>query len=554
MSLRIITTVLLLSLSLVGFSQKEILLHLDKPYYVSGEIAWFKLYLPTEYEDQNCMLKVNLARSNGSIVDEFFLKTEGGSSVEGYYKFGYDIPSDQYQLLFSALNTASNEEQIVGKYEVPVYNDLTPPSANSSGAAGSSSTEEYTKTGDLNVIIEFSKDTYLPRDEIRMRIRTNNNENSPVPANISISVVDADLIGRNHKTQSVQVDESSTSDISNLSENIYRKGRITNEEGAGLRTNVIGAFSGLENAMFYTKSNDNGEYVLDLPDFDGSKPIQLTGNIFEEHADITLDFEDNIGSQSGSSLQFDETINNYLTTSRNRKKIYQFYKKTEAYIDQAQVQIDEKELKPNSTFRLKDYEAFENMAAFFNELLSSNLDFPTTDDGNFIARMYNPEARGQIRHFSGAPIFILDGKMTDDADFVGKMSTETVESADLYFITKDIRQQFGTFGSSPFVFIHTNQPDIAIPENDADDIFRMNGIQPQGQFMGITEEDRSGGVPIFRPMVHWDANQNTNQSGFVNIPFNHSDDVGTFLVTVVARDNEGNLSVGRGVYKVGNVN
>ena len=51
------------------------LVHLDKSFYVTGEVIWFKLYLPKAHQGQGFTLRVALFNPKGEVASYFFLPT-----------------------------------------------------------------------------------------------------------------------------------------------------------------------------------------------------------------------------------------------------------------------------------------------------------------------------------------------------------------------------------------------------------------------------------------------------------------------------------------------
>ena len=61
---------------------ENIYLHLDKSFYVTGEIIWYKLYLGTNLKDQPITIRATVANPEGKIVGDNFLKSEGRTGLD----------------------------------------------------------------------------------------------------------------------------------------------------------------------------------------------------------------------------------------------------------------------------------------------------------------------------------------------------------------------------------------------------------------------------------------------------------------------------------------
>ncbi len=530
----------LLLIGAISILSGQAYLHTDKSFYVAGEVIWYKLYLPEPFNEKNLAVRVDVTDSNGVLRESYFLKSQGKTYLHGYYKTPYTLVQGYYDFRFFVAEEQGMTEKPLAVFGVPVYNDLQTPVANGTPDPVIAGSDPMPPQGGLVIELSPVQSTVHPGGTVDMSISVRDENGEAVDANMSVSVIDRNLIksAQNEMVRGAEIEDQLQ--YIPLSSTLYHSGKIVGDNGEPLQGNVLGVYSSTENRMFYTKSNDEGDFIIGLPDYKGKKPVQMIGFIFEEHPSIHIVRNERHDPKSVGMPVYNEEIENYFEASRKRKKIYQFFKVEESPIQVEVPEIDVKQLKPNGTFNIKEYEDFRNIAEFFNELINSQLDFPKNRDGTFSARMYNPEGRGNIRHFTGDPIFIIDGKITRNADFIGKMSLDGIESVDLYFITKSIRDDFGTFGNSAFVFIHTTLPEINIPEEEEEDIFIVSGIQPEGKFLEGRSGVGDGYVPVFRPVIFWDPEVVVN-NGKTEISFEQSDDVSDFEVIVVAQDAYGNL-------------
>ena len=507
-------------------------IHLNKPYYVTGEVVRYAFNPPSQMANKEYKVKVKVVASNGVIVDDYFLQHEPGKSVSGYFKVPFDVASDVYNLQFYAADANSYEEASIGSFSLGIYNDLQASESYPIASGG-----QGVNGGPLTITVDVP-DFIKGGTSTNLKISVTDASGKKVKARQSIAIFDESIHGSLGADQLIQQSEATI--VANPTNSIYAKG-IVKSEGVPVQVNVLGAYNGTIQKMEYAKTNKAGEYTLDVPDFEGDLPFQFLPYIFEEYQTIDVVPERVTTSAVQKTMAPSDEILNYLTQSRLRKKIYQAYKTTESDLKLEELKYDVNSLKSNTTFKIKEYQSFKNMAAFFNELLNSNLEFLSQKDTTFKARMYNPEARGLVRHFTGEPIFIIDDKITKDATFIGTMSLDNIETAELFYITKDIRENFGTFGSRPYVKIKTSVPDILVPADELDDIFTFKGIQPK-EVMGVAKE---GNVPNLKPNVFWDANSKAN------VTFEPTMDRGNFAIQVLAVSEDGRIGMTKVNYVVG---
>lgn len=525
--------ILILSVAFQVIAQaQQSAIHLNKPYYVTGEVLRYAFYPPSAMESKTYKVKVKIVASNGVIIDDYFLQHTPGQNVSGYFKVPFDVASDIYSLQFFAADAGSFEEASLGAFDVGIYNDLT-----ASETYPVASKDQSVKEGQLNVTVDVP-DFIRGGTATNLKISVTDASGKTVKARKSIAIFDESVHGAQGSNHLMQVSDATI--VENPTNSIYAKG-IVKSEGTPVQINVLGAYNGTTQTMEYAKTNKSGGYTLDVGDFKGELPFQFLPYIFEEYMTIDVVPERLSAAVSEKRMQPSAEILNYLTQSRLRKKIYQAYKTTESDLKTEPIEYKVKPLKSNTTFKIKEYQSFKNMAAFFNELLNSNLEFLSQKDTTFKARMYNPEARGLVRHFTGEPIFIIDDKITKDATFIGTMSLDNIETAELFYITKEIRKNFGTFGSRPFVKITTSVPDILVPADELDDIFTFKGIQPTEMSTGKAANN----APNLRPDVFWDANAGTN------VNFKPTMDRSNFAIQVLAITDDGRIGMTKVNYVVG---
>ena len=56
-------------------------------------------------------------------------------------------------------------------------------------------------------------------------------------------------------------------------------------------------------------------------------------------------------------------------------------------------------------------------------------------------------------------------------------------------------------------------------------------------------------IPVFKPSVYWHPALDIKKPGDGNVKFNASDDISTFMVTVVAETADGQILTGTSSYK-----
>ncbi len=520
---------------LTVLTQAQFTLHLDKQYYVVGEVAWYKLYLPQE---QDATVRVVLSDSNANRLDDFYLKSEGKSFIEGYFKIPFNYKSGLYRLSFF---TTDEDQNLIIDPVIPIYNDL------SSHKGGISTTEkQYNQNtlvdGQLKIEIQLNQNDFQRRSSVEATVSITDSSGNPVSATVSVAVSDEKLAA------GAQV-LNSTTNIPTIGNTLEVSGVLKNDEGKPIRAGILGMYSRDENRMYYSKANEMGEFSFTLPDYYTQKPVQFIGYQFE-HKSIKVDLDDLPIAPINDEIVYTEEIIEYLNLSQQRKKIYQINTSIETNLDIETYQPDAQILKPEFSYKIKDYESFDFMHNFFGELITP-LKFSLQKDSTFKAILTNPSGRkGSFTVLSGPPLFIIDGKLTRNADYVAKLDMDYIDKVSLFYKTDALRRQFNAIGSSGVVMITTNLRNVELPEEDEEDFFILKGIQPKATFPVFEPAEVPKLQPFFRPQLYWNPSIETDKNGKASFQFYQSDDRSRFKIQVVAKSKEGEIGIAETFYDV----
>lgn len=528
----------------------ETLLHLDKSFYATGEIVWFKLYLPFTWKDADVAINTSILDSEGQTIDQFFIKTEGRTYVNGYYQVPYDQRSGYLEIQFTASSDAQKAENVIGHYSFPVYNDLEVPKDIKLVDQPAQISEPQLYAEELNININLLENQVACRDIVHVQLNVIDNEGKPVSGHASISVKEIEVykpVGAEVRTLPL----SYTIDQSDLKSEIYTRGQLTNPDGSPLQMNVLGGYVGRDQKVYYSKSFENGNFEITLPDFTGRKIIQLVGFQYEK-PDLrsTMTFPQALSADYG--IIYTEEIIKYLELSRLRKKIYQYFNAAETDLQTAEIDVPAQELKPDARYSVKEYESFKDMKSFFGELLTP-LRFKLEKDSTYAATLFN--AKGGRRSntiLNGPPLFIIDGKMTRNADFVARLPISAVETVELFLDAPKVRSYFQAIGVSGVVKISTSIANLKLPDADAGNIHPIFGLQPKADFPAIKKQpDQLGDhQPYFRPQLFWKPDLNIEVGAATEFSFLQSDDAGAFEIKVVFQSEDGRRVTATHQYEV----
>lgn len=527
---------LLLSFANIGFAQNAVL-HLDKSFYVTGEVAWYKLYLPKSEENKEAIVHVLVSDRNGDVLEQFYLQASEKGYVEGYYKIPFDLVSDNYRI--SMLKTTPSEESLATAV-FPVYNDLLKEKREIIPDSLIENRQALA-LDDLLVELQLNKSSYSPREMVRGTISVKDKSGTPVKANISVTVNDAALVAND-----LTVGATINGTIGNA---IAVRGTLFDGNGTPSKASVLGMYSSLEDRIFYCSAKEEGAFELKPPLFHGKRPVQFIGYQFE-HQEIGIQLKERKMPPIKTEFFYSEAIRNYLALSQKRKKIFQIYTALESKLETEKIKLDVQELESAFTYIIDEYESFDQMRNFFGELITP-LKFILQEDSTYHAELYNPSGLYDANTvLSGDPLFIIDGKLTRNADFVARMDMDYIEEVKLMYKPENLRKKFKAIGRSGVVKITTNLRDVPISEKEADDVFSINGLQPIATYPVFSPNNTPAGQPFFRPQLYWNPDVMSDNKGAANFSFYQSDDVSNFTVRIVAQGENGEFGATSKVYQV----
>jgi hypothetical protein len=475
-------------------------LQFDRPFHVAGEVSWFTAYLATPAPQKVRMVVYGM---DGSVIDYFFLDTDEQNRVSGHFRFPYGATTSYYRFQLQALST---DDQLVtlGTFRHAVYADKrvepdsrTPGTTASMPAAGGLSVQ--TENGQLT-ISGLKGQAY------------------------SLSIVNDNIIPASPGSLQTAAEQTP----GQWKDTLFYSGTVTDTTGRPIQTNLLPFFDPATYRLFFTKSDAAGNFQLELASFEEAKSIQghdLNSNDIK--VKLTLPELEPITERPAIT----NAVVNYIDLSRRRKKIYQLFATVETPLEFTVTEQKRRVLDPNRDFDVQDYKSFPDMYTFFKEV-AGELRIRVRK-GEYISRLYNAPNQ---RFFGDTPLFIVDGKLTRDANYINKMSPAEVEYLAFYYNNGELRRDFPALGGNGVVQIETVRTPTNFPSADAEDILPIRGLQPAASF---SPREANGNVPAVSPLLLWHVGQGGEDS--VNLPLPSTDDYGSYRITVVARDEAGGI-------------
>lgn len=525
----------------VSGTGNQCVVQLDKAFYVTGEVVWYALFTPYNENFDSAVVEVTVLDSEGRLMKKHFQRLREGSA-HGYLQIPYDWNSGVYYLIVNGFQSDASLVELIS-VPLPLYNDLTfVPDPEGSGIPPSSEERSPRVDHALTIEIKTNKPVYGPREPVRATIQVRDADGKPVKARLSVAVVDAVLCGESSPAiPTIHFGKMFWNDF-RLSKKRLFAGMVRHEAGQPLQTFYLAGYQSDSHRLHFARSDATGRFNFELPDFYGQRPFQLTDYQSEN---IKTRLEDHRASRTPLPLPFNETIGRYIQLSRQRKKINKVFNTQEMSLHPEFPAVDSGRFEADRELRIADYTRMEDLPAFFREI-STPLKF-RREGAQYIAKMFNPARRAR-EFYDQDPIFFIDGQLTRNADFVAGLDMKNIESIELFFDSDKLYDQFGVLGNNGVVRIFSLTGSFQVPEEDARNIFRIEGFQPPASF---PELPTAGPLhPLFRPQLWWAPKVQTDERGQAQIEFRNADALSTFRISVLAGDIAGNTGTGEAAYHV----
>jgi hypothetical protein len=479
------------------------------------------------------MMSLSLVNEKEEIVRQGFVRAAARGGASAYLRLPFDQPSGMYRLALCAHD--STQSRLLALAQVPVYNDLEPwPAETLQVPLLDPAPPVATRAARL----ELEKERFRPREEVAPRLLLSA-EAWPLAA--SLAAVDQALLGEADAPALFRGDPLPGDYLPPTA--ITARGLLRDSAGMPLKTFSLAAFIPRLDTVLYALSDDAGRFAFDFPALHGDYAVQFIDFMHDEiEATIAFELPDLPPPQP---LRYTESIARYLELSRQRKKIYQSFGRLESPPLSLPPAILPLPRRPDRVFILRDYPDFGDLPGFFREV-PSPLDF-RRDEDKWWARMFNPASRVRS-YFGKAPLFLVNGRLTRDAHYIAGMKTQALERVSLFFLPKTSFAYFGRLGLNGVVVIDSREALPPLPANDARNIHSIPGLIPEAAFPAAIPEQKH--LPAFRPLVFWQSRLEVGTHGQATARFHCTDDLGEFVIWVVAQDEGGEIYTARATYRV----
>lgn len=238
---------LLLFLTLVTLSSVEAQLgrslqpswiHLNKPFYVTGDDLAFQLYLAPEFSGEDILVQSILFGANGEPVLYNYWR-QAKNHVSGRFQLPERLPTGWYYLSLRAWDKHRQSERVLHQAPLAIYNDQTPisPEAVSQREPARETAEVKIPEKELQIELETIPANPEPGQEVTLTIKVTDRRGRPVVASCSASITDWQLLST---SLAMGMDNLQASDSlrvvtpDRLSSNFYWQGLVQDIDGENI--------------------------------------------------------------------------------------------------------------------------------------------------------------------------------------------------------------------------------------------------------------------------------------------------------------------------------
>ncbi|MEM9675881.1 MAG: hypothetical protein AAF992_25040 [Bacteroidota bacterium] len=517
----------------------QLYVHLDKSFYATGETLWYKVYFL--YQDTSSVksniVYLDLISPTGEVlVHQKLLRdhlhTHGEINIPPDWEEGY------YTLRCYTRWNLNFGDDAIYQQRIPIYNPYE-------NLVSSASTPPVAQTviksneRDLNISLQTRQQVYGKNDDVQVTITVTDAAQQPVNANLSLAVLDTDLINLDENTTVAERQSFPDTSIDPVSLN------YTPEEALALAMTVASPTTSelvssqfisvyrVEDQEFINTSIEQGELSVSLPNFFGSRTFQIHNHNPFQAASPSVAVHSILDSLPSpklldSSPSRTPEVERYLRLSKLRNKLQEIFESSPPP-SAGNTALQTNTFIPNKTYSIDKFQLMKTVEDFVsNVLVKASI---SSDDGQKSVRLFDPIDQ---RYLEDNPWYMINGYLTTLEEEVLAMSLSQIEKIDIFLQPKTVAQQFPfLMARGGVIAIYTKDkkpPTDFIAERNT---FTWQGFHSPLPFEGQRRvESQDDKVPDFRPLVYWEPVIETDEQGRAVVTFPNSKAISQFSIQV----------------------
>jgi hypothetical protein len=530
-----------------NYIQEKIYLHTDKNTYLTGEIAWFKVYnteaISNNPSDISKIAYVEVLDNNNTAVLQAKIGLVNGLGTGSLF-FPNNLSSGNYTIRAYTNWMKNDDTDMIFEKSISIYNSKL----NSEFIKKVANQAPFKKNSNLNTLqlsVAINK-TYTTRKTIEIAINTKDLSGNPTASSLSMSIYKLDEMQSVDSLSIVnylsQKNSSMSGEIKFLPE---YNGHIIS--GSIINSNtqkpISEAFVYLSipgtNTQFKTSLSDrNGRFKFDMPNlYNEGQIIVQTEKQYNQLSKITID-NPFFKRSTISTLALKDTVNKELLLDRHiNVEVAQYYSK-ENYTVFNPFHYDTSSFyyKPDRTYLLDNFVRFSTLEEVIREYVTPIS--ITKKKGQFEMNVYDEE---QKQFFENSPLVLLNGVPIFDVDNLMRIDPLKIRKLDVLMRT----YYYGNAVFSGVInFITYNgkiEEENLIPSLS---YFNYDGLQKQRNFYTPTyetDDQKESHLPDFRTTLQWLPNINISEAGNTVIKTTSSDLPGNYIISIQGITKDGKI-------------
>lgn len=496
----------------------EIIIHKDKPIYFIGDLAAYKVYLPNNVFEQGTVFNVRLTNSAGDLVQSHFAKVDDSASLGGYFALPFSYSADVYQAEYFVFDETAKREVSVAHTWIPLYDDLEPQITQ--GDAMVNNGADVMASSGMGLKVESGDDINISLDAAAGSISVQRKEDIPF----------------------LTYSKSAYGAKGMYSKRLFYTGKVSDQSGNILANRLIATYQSKNDEHAIMKTDENGGFYVQFDDFVEERSVQIID--LELSPVITKIIPPSSGvTEKRPSLIFTDGIIDLLKRKKEQRRINKYFgsKAKNIAFNKAEVNIIEtpvakkgKPYKVDNSYVFNDYKIFDDFAMFANEV-TQNLFFRERDKkyaSNITVFVASSNSRSNGKEITLNPFFILDGKITRDADYIGRLSQPLLEKVELEYDSRKTRTRYSLFGKEGIVRLYSKTGNLPIPQEELSSIISVGGLQDEIALSNHMASEMA--TPILDDYPYWQSDVNGGSISVIK-----PSDKGTYEVILVSRKNSG---------------
>ena len=535
--------------SLSAQSAEQLTVHFDKPFYVSGENIWYKIYFGIPVDSMKSkVVRIELINSNGAKVIQQKIQIKDNYAL-GDMTLPYDWKEGNYLFRAYTLWSLNFGETTLFEKIIPIYNLLE-----TTKTLSYLSKDDFiiiqnqkAKASSLEIVAQLNKPSYTKNEIVELQLSVKDKKRAVLPAHISIAVTDGNYLPNNNVQLSSFSEQGKIIGVPSFQAEQNLQLYATLQDGK--RQPVTTQFLSLyfpELGAFKSTKIEKGNLKTPLPNFYENQVIQVFDfNPFHDPLP-TIQLQDLSPTITyrGVPTQRDNTVENYLY----HLSLYRQYQETfkmPSLIYPSIPSINRNIWQPDEHFDIADYNSLPDVVAFADEaLIKARM---ITKKGQLTLRL--PYENNKILH-KKPPWYLYNNWMTLESPAILKTPLRAIETIDIYNNSQTISQYLDPALVRTGVFaIYTKDGKTPKTIIDQPNNKTITGYYYPRTFTSPTLQEK---VPYFPPLIYWNGQVETDATGKATVQFNTSSSIGRHIISVVVGTQRGTLEETNVTYLVVN--